>query len=99
MLTAGEVQRDVATLASRHDRAGEHARTLVRWLAMQAQHAHTGVVIMQHPALRRLVDQMNQALQIPGVSNAWTMPIRNRIDMLTTGVRTPVGVKVFGSDI
>ena len=42
---------------------------------------------------------MNRALRMPGVSNAWTMPIKNRIDMLTTGVRTPVGVKVFGSDI
>src|SRR5208337_2480735 len=38
-----------------------------------------------------LVDEMNTALRIPGVSNAWTMPIKNRIDMLTTGVRTPVG--------
>jgi len=61
------------------------------------------------PALRRitpdhittdeLTDQMNRALQLPGVSNAWTMPIRNRIDMLTTGVRTPVGVKIYGADI
>jgi Cu(I)/Ag(I) efflux system membrane protein CusA/SilA len=42
---------------------------------------------------------MDQALKIPGTTNAWTMPIRNRIDMLTTGVRTPVGVKVFGSDL
>jgi Cu(I)/Ag(I) efflux system membrane protein CusA/SilA len=46
-----------------------------------------------------LIDQMNEALRMPGVSNAWTMPIKNRIDMLTTGVRTPVGVKVFGADI
>ena len=46
-----------------------------------------------------LVDQMNRALKMPGVSNAWTMPIKNRVDMLTTGVRTPVGVKVFGSNI
>ena len=45
----------------------------------------------------QLVDEMNQALRIPGVSNAWTMPIKNRIDMLTTGVRTPVGVKIFGA--
>jgi copper/silver efflux system protein len=52
-----------------------------------------------HISQEDLVDQMNQALQIPGVSNAWTMPIRNRIDMLTTGVRTPVGVKVFGADL
>ncbi len=47
----------------------------------------------------QLVDQMNRALQIPGVSNAWTMPIKNRIDMLTTGVRTPVGIKIYGADL
>jgi Cu(I)/Ag(I) efflux system membrane protein CusA/SilA len=52
-----------------------------------------------HISQEELIDQMNQALQLPGVSNAWTMPIKNRIDMLTTGVRTPVGVKVFGGDI
>ena len=46
-----------------------------------------------------LIDKMNTALRIPGVSNAWTMPIKNRIDMLTTGVRTPVGVKVYGADL
>ena len=42
---------------------------------------------------------MNEAMQIPGVVNAWTMPIKTRIDMLTTGVRTPVGIKIFGSDL
>ena len=52
-----------------------------------------------HVSQDELIDQMNRALSIPGVSNAWTMPIKNRIDMLTTGIRTPVGVKVFGSDI
>jgi Cu(I)/Ag(I) efflux system membrane protein CusA/SilA len=52
-----------------------------------------------HISQDELIDQMNEALRMPGVSNAWTMPIKNRIDMLTTGVRTPVGVKVFGSDI
>jgi Cu(I)/Ag(I) efflux system membrane protein CusA/SilA len=46
-----------------------------------------------------LVDEMDRALKIPGTTNAWTMPIRNRIDMLTTGVRTPVGVKIYGSDL
>ena len=46
-----------------------------------------------------LVDEMNQALQIPGTTNAWTMPIKNRIDMLTTGVRTPVGIKIYGPDL
>lgn len=46
-----------------------------------------------------LVAQMNRALKIPGVSNAWTMPIRGRIDMLTTGIRTPVGLKIAGADL
>src|SRR5262249_31196408 len=47
----------------------------------------------------KLIAEMDQALQFPGVSNAWTMPIKARIDMLSTGIRTPVGVKVFGSDL
>jgi Cu(I)/Ag(I) efflux system membrane protein CusA/SilA len=47
----------------------------------------------------KLVDEMNRAVRAPGVTNAWTMPIKGRIDMLTTGVRTPVGVKVFGDDL
>ena len=46
-----------------------------------------------------LRQEMDAALQFPGVSNAWTMPIRARIDMLSTGIRTPVGVKVFGTDL
>jgi copper/silver efflux system protein len=46
-----------------------------------------------------LIAEMDRALQFPGVSNAWTMPIKARIDMLSTGIRTPVGVKVFGSDL
>jgi len=46
-----------------------------------------------------LVNEMNAALTLPGQTNAWTMPIKNRIDMLTTGIRTPVGIKVFGFDL
>jgi Cu(I)/Ag(I) efflux system membrane protein CusA/SilA len=47
----------------------------------------------------KLVAEMDKALQMPGVSNAWTMPLRARIDMLSTGIRTPIGVKVFGKDL
>ncbi len=47
----------------------------------------------------KLIEEMDKALQFPGVSNAWTMPIKARIDMLATGIRTPVGVKVMGSDL
>jgi Cu(I)/Ag(I) efflux system membrane protein CusA/SilA len=46
-----------------------------------------------------LIAEMNEALQIPGTTNAWTMPIKARIDMLTTGVRTPIGIKVYGADL
>jgi len=49
--------------------------------------------------LDRLRADMGRAAQLPGVSNIWTMPIINRIDMLTTGVRSEVGVKVYGSDL
>ncbi len=46
-----------------------------------------------------LVDEMDRAVRIPGVTNSWTMPIKGRIDMLATGIRTPVGVKIFGPDL
>jgi Cu(I)/Ag(I) efflux system membrane protein CusA/SilA len=56
-------------------------------------------VTPDHISHEELVNQMNDALKIPGVSNAWTMPIKGRIDMLTTGIRTPVGLKISGADL
>jgi Cu(I)/Ag(I) efflux system membrane protein CusA/SilA len=47
----------------------------------------------------KLIHEMDAALKFPGVANIWTQPIVNRIDMLSTGIRTPVGVKIFGTDI
>ena len=47
----------------------------------------------------KLIAEMDRALRFPGVANAWTMPIKARIDMLATGIRTPVGIKVFGRDL
>ncbi|OGA65609.1 MAG: cation transporter, partial [Betaproteobacteria bacterium RIFCSPLOWO2_12_FULL_65_14] len=47
----------------------------------------------------KLIAELDRAVQIPGVSNAWTMPIKARIDMLSTGIRTPIGIKVFGKDL
>ncbi|MFY0522280.1 efflux RND transporter permease subunit [Archangium gephyra] len=46
-----------------------------------------------------LESKMNAALQLPGISNAWTMPIKGRLDMLSTGIRTPVGIKIMGADL
>lgn len=47
----------------------------------------------------RLIAEMDRAVSMPGVTNAWTMPIKGRIDMLATGIRTPVGIKIFGPDL
>jgi len=47
----------------------------------------------------KLVSEMNQAIRLPGVTNAWTMPIKTRIDMLATGIKTPVGIKLVGPDL
>jgi Cu(I)/Ag(I) efflux system membrane protein CusA/SilA len=47
----------------------------------------------------RLTDEMNRAIRFPGVTNAWTMPIKTRIDMLSTGIKTPVGIKISGPDL
>ena len=46
-----------------------------------------------------LIKEMNSAIQFPGLTNAWTMPIKTRIDMLSTGIKTPVGIKIMGNDL
>lgn len=56
-------------------------------------------VTPDHISREELVDQLHAALKIPGVSNSWTMPIRARVDMLSTGMRTPVGLKIQGADL
>ncbi|MCB4361840.1 efflux RND transporter permease subunit [Quatrionicoccus australiensis] len=47
----------------------------------------------------KLIAELDKALQFPGVANSWTMPIKARIDMLSTGIRTPIGIKVFGTNL
>ena len=65
----------------------------------------TTIVLKPHDEWRpgmttdRLVSEMDRAVRLPGVTNAWTMPIKNRIDMLATGVRTPIGIKVYGPNL
>ena len=49
--------------------------------------------------VEQLTDELNRAIQFPGLTNAWTMPIKTRIDMLSTGIKTPVGIKVMGDDL
>jgi copper/silver efflux system protein len=52
-----------------------------------------------HISQEQLISQMNSALQLPGLANGWTMPVKGRIDMLTTGIRTPIGLKISGADL
>ncbi|MBE0617104.1 MAG: efflux RND transporter permease subunit, partial [Proteobacteria bacterium] len=56
-------------------------------------------VTPDHISTEQLIDELDEALQLPGLANAWTMPIKGRIDMLTTGMRTPVGLKIHGDDV
>jgi Cu(I)/Ag(I) efflux system membrane protein CusA/SilA len=64
------------------------------WLRPALRH-----VTPDHISQEELVAQLDQALKVPGLANAWTMPVKGRIDMLTTGVRTPVGLKISGDDL
>jgi Cu(I)/Ag(I) efflux system membrane protein CusA/SilA len=49
--------------------------------------------------MAKLIDELDKAIQFPGLTNAWTMPIKTRIDMLSTGIKTPVGIKIMGEDL
>jgi Cu(I)/Ag(I) efflux system membrane protein CusA/SilA len=61
---------------------------------------HTGKIIAHRRRTPdELTDAMNDTVQIPGLINAWTMPIRTRIDMLATGIKTPIGIKIAGPDL
>ncbi|MEZ4750406.1 MAG: CusA/CzcA family heavy metal efflux RND transporter [Bdellovibrionota bacterium] len=55
-------------------------------------------IVPPHMTWNELVKEMNQKMQFPGTTNAYTMPIKTRIDMLSTGIRTPVGIKIYGGD-
>src|SRR6201993_1626623 len=64
------------------------------WLLPALRH-----ITPDHISQPQLIAEMNDALKIPGVSNYWTMPVRGRIEMLSTGIRTPIGLKIQGDDL
>ena len=76
-----------------------------RWYSSWAPHWLVGILRKawpDHKSMDELIygtGGLNESMQIPGVSNAWTMPIKARVDMLTTGVRTPIGIKIMGADL
>ncbi|HEY8902083.1 MAG TPA: efflux RND transporter permease subunit [Chthoniobacterales bacterium] len=69
------------------------------WPAVDIRDASGKVVAHRRRTPDELADALNAAVQFPGLSNAWTMPIKTRIDMLATGIKTPVGIKVAGPDL
>ncbi len=69
------------------------------WPAVDIRRADGQIVAHRARTPDELVDAMNAAIQFPGLNNAWTMPIKTRIDMLATGIKTPVGIKVAGPDL
>jgi copper/silver efflux system protein len=69
------------------------------WPALDIKDDDGNVIAHRRRTHDELADAMNEAVQIPGLNNAWTMPIKTRIDMLATGIKTPVGIKVAGPDL
>ncbi len=70
-----------------------------QWPAADIKDEAGHVIAHRRRTPDELVDAMNAAVQIPGLNNAWTMPIKTRIDMLATGIKTPVGIKIAGPDL
>ncbi len=69
------------------------------WPAVDIKDGDGKVIAHRQRTPDELTDALNEVVQIPGLNNAWTMPIRTRIDMLSTGIKTPVGIKVAGADL
>jgi Cu(I)/Ag(I) efflux system membrane protein CusA/SilA len=69
------------------------------WPAVDIRDDDGKIIAHRRRTPDELTDAMNNVVQIPGLNNAWTMPIRTRIDMLSTGIKTPVGIKIAGADL
>ena len=87
---------ETTILLKPHDQWRRRPRFYSRWPELlQAPLRH---IWWDRISREDLVDELDRKLRFPGVPNIWTMPIKNRTDMLSTGIRTPVGIKIFGSD-
>jgi Cu(I)/Ag(I) efflux system membrane protein CusA/SilA len=88
---------EITIVLKPHERWRDKPRWYSNWPTWS--HALFRPIWPDRISTEELVTEMDRALQFPGVSNAWTMPIKARIDMLTSGVRTPVGIKIQGADL
>jgi len=88
---------ETTSLLKPHDQWRKVGRFYSRWPEfLQAPLRH---IWRDRISREDLIGELDQKLRFPGVTSAWTMPIKNRTDMLTTGIRTPIGVKIFGADL
>jgi Cu(I)/Ag(I) efflux system membrane protein CusA/SilA len=69
------------------------------WPAVDIKNEDGKTIAHRRRTPDELTDALNNVVQIPGLNNAWTMPIRTRIDMLSTGIKTPIGIKIAGADL
>ena len=74
-------------------------RTEADWPAVDIKDDDGKIIAHRRRTPDELIEAMNDAVQIPGLNNAWTMPIKTRIDMLSTGIKTPAGIKIAGPDL
>jgi len=74
-------------------------RKAPEWLPKPARQLAAALFPKRRIRYEELINEMDQVLRLPGIPNIWTMPIKNRIDMLSTGIRTPIGIKVMGPDL
>ncbi len=74
-------------------------RTMPSWMPEPVANFFKKIFPKRHITYQELVDEMDATVRFPGIPNIWTMPIKNRIDMLSTGIRTPIGIKVMGPDL
>jgi Cu(I)/Ag(I) efflux system membrane protein CusA/SilA len=70
-----------------------------QWPAVDITDGNGKVIAHRRRTVEELIDALNSAIQFPGLANAWTMPIKTRIDMLSTGIKTPVGIKIAGPSL
>jgi Cu(I)/Ag(I) efflux system membrane protein CusA/SilA len=70
-----------------------------QWPAVDITDDNGKVIAHRRRTSEELIEALNNTVQIPGLNNAWTMPIKTRIDMLSTGIKTPVGIKIAGPDL
>ena len=85
--------------ADGHDRNHHPLKPEDEWPAVDIKDDDGKIIAHRRRTPDELIDAMNAAVQIPGLNNAWTMPIKTRIDMLATGIKTPVGIKIAGPDL